>query len=186
MGGAMSLVLSGDTSGTITVDVPAVAGTNTISLPALTGTLLTDKTAGTILQVVNAAYSTQTSTSSNVFADTGITATITPKFTTSKILVMVAITGVAKTTNNTYGYFQLLRSATVLAQIERVAAYNNSSSDLGIGTCGIDYLDSPATTSATTYKVQFSSRNNNAAVFICSTDGGASSTSTITLMEIAA
>jgi hypothetical protein len=142
--------------------------------------------AGNVLQVVNAAYATQTSTSSNVFADTGITATITPKFSTSKILVMVAITGVAKTTNNTYGYFQLLRSATVLAQIERVAAYNNSSSDLGIGTCGIDYLDSPATTSATTYKVQFSSRNNNAAVFICSTDGGASTTSTITLMEIAA
>lgn len=186
MGGAMSIVLAGSTSGTITLQEPAVAGTNTLTLPALTGTVLTTATVGTVLQVVNAAYSTQTSTSSNVFADTGITATITPKFTTSKILVMVAITGVAKTTNNTYGYFQLLRSATVLAQIERLAGYNNSSSDIGIGTCGIDYLDSPATTSATTYKVQFSSRNNNAAIFICATDGGASSTSTITLMEIAA
>ena len=35
-----SLVISGDTSGTVTVTVPAVAGTNTITLPAVTGNSL--------------------------------------------------------------------------------------------------------------------------------------------------
>jgi hypothetical protein len=40
MGDSMSaIVLSGDTSGTITLDAPAIAGTNTINLPASTGTL---------------------------------------------------------------------------------------------------------------------------------------------------
>lgn len=40
MGGAMSIVLAGSTSGTITLQEPAVAGTNTITLPALTGTVV--------------------------------------------------------------------------------------------------------------------------------------------------
>ena len=35
-----SVVISGDTSGTVTVTVPAVAGTNTITMPALTGNAL--------------------------------------------------------------------------------------------------------------------------------------------------
>ena len=46
-----SLVLTGDTSGQVTIAAPAVAGTNTLTLPALTGTILTNKTAGTVLQV---------------------------------------------------------------------------------------------------------------------------------------
>ena len=33
-----SVVISGDTSGTVTVTVPAVAGTNTVTIPAVTGT----------------------------------------------------------------------------------------------------------------------------------------------------
>ena len=48
------------------------------------------------------------------------------------------------------------------------------------------YLDSPATTSATTYKTQFASQANNAIIYVQSASGGTSSTSTITLMEIAA
>ena len=48
-----SLVLTGDTSGQVTISAPAVAGTNTLTLPALTGTVLTNKTAGTVLQVVS-------------------------------------------------------------------------------------------------------------------------------------
>jgi hypothetical protein len=41
MGGVMSsVVISGNTSGAVTLDVPAVAGTNTITAPALTGNML--------------------------------------------------------------------------------------------------------------------------------------------------
>jgi len=39
------IVLTGDTSGSITVAAPAVAGTNTITLPASTGTMITSATA---------------------------------------------------------------------------------------------------------------------------------------------
>ena len=46
--------------------------------------------AGTVVQVVNAALTTYVSTTSSTFTDTGITATITPKFATSKILVLIA------------------------------------------------------------------------------------------------
>ena len=41
-----SLVLTGDTSGAITVAAPAVAGTTTLTLPATTGTVLADTTCG--------------------------------------------------------------------------------------------------------------------------------------------
>jgi len=41
-----SVIISGDTSGSITLSAPAVAGTNTITLPAATGTVLTTATTG--------------------------------------------------------------------------------------------------------------------------------------------
>jgi hypothetical protein len=44
MGGAMSIVLAGSTSGTITLQEPAIAGTNTLSLPAVTGTIVVSGT----------------------------------------------------------------------------------------------------------------------------------------------
>jgi hypothetical protein len=47
------VIIAGDTSGTITLQAPAVSGSTTLTLPALTGTVLTNKTAGTVLQVVN-------------------------------------------------------------------------------------------------------------------------------------
>ena len=54
-----SLVLTGNTSGSVTVAVPAVAGTNTITLPAITGTAITTGDTGTI---TNTMISTSTST----------------------------------------------------------------------------------------------------------------------------
>ena len=57
MGGSMSsVVISGDTSGAVTLTVPAVAGTNTLTLPALTGNLVTNKTPGTVIQTVTWNY----------------------------------------------------------------------------------------------------------------------------------
>jgi hypothetical protein len=92
-----SLVLTGDTSGQITISAPAVAGTNTLTLPALTGTVLTNKTAGTVLQVVNATYSTYSSSATTIPDDNTIpqntegteiiTLAITPTSATSKLLI---------------------------------------------------------------------------------------------------
>ena len=138
--------------------------------------------AGTVLQVVSATYSTQVSTSSSTYADTGLTATITPTSSTSTILVIVSQSNVAKDTNNTGANIRLLRGASALSTAAIIAAYDNTSGANNVGSVSLNYLDSPATTSATTYKTQVASNGNNAACSV-QTNG---STSYITLMEIAA
>ena len=140
--------------------------------------------AGGVLQVVNATYGTQTSSSSSTFADTGLTASITPSSASSKVLVFVNISGIRKVTNNTWCELRLLKNSTVLFNMESSAGRNGSATDNAVGSASTTYLDSPATTSATTYKVQFSSANNNAEAII-NAAGNTGSTSTITLMEIA-
>jgi len=144
----------------------------------------TQASAGQILQVVNATYSTQTSTTTNSFIDTGLSATITPKFSTSKILVLITHNG--NLTNNVGAnglQFKIYRGATDLGIFENAAPYGNATAGQFLGgAVAMSYQDSPATTSATTYKTQFCSRENVSTVFV----QYASSKSTITLMEIAA
>ena len=134
-----------------------------------------------VLQVVNASYSTQVSTSSNSYVDTGLTASITPLFSTSKILVLVSLNGCAKDTNNTSLDTALVRNSTKIAEINFIAAATNSSAFSNIGSQSICFQDSPSTTSSTTYKVQFNSQQNTAIVYVQQY----SAVSTITLMEIA-
>lgn len=137
---------------------------------------------GKVLQVVNVAFSTQVTSSSNVFADTGLTLSITPSSATSKILALVQIAGVHKRTGNTRAQFKLFRNSTEIMYMDDYAADTNTTANNAVGTVGTTYLDSPATTSSTTYKVQMCSAANVAEVRM-NTGGG---TSTITLMEIAA
>ena len=140
---------------------------------------------GKIVQVVNATYSTQTNSSSTSFADTGLTATITPTSATSTILVFANITGIIKTDQNTGtgGIYNLMRGATqIVADFGGAAGFNNVLQFNYVGSASLTYLDSPATTSATTYKVQF---KNNAASAQIGVQGNSASSS-ITLMEIGA
>jgi hypothetical protein len=178
-----NLILSGSTSGSVTLSSPAVSGTTTLTLPVANGTIITTGSpqSGGVIQVVNATYSTQTSTTTNTYIDTGLTATITPKFSTSKILVIVDVSDVGKDTNNTYVSLRLLRGATSILTFTNQAAWTNSGASNDVGSCSANYLDSPATTSATTYKVQFNSVQNNANAYVMISN----STSTITLMEVA-
>jgi len=138
--------------------------------------------AGSVLQVVNATYSTETSSSSSTYADTGLTATITPTSASSKILVLVSQVGVAKFTSDTAVGVRLLRGSTTIVQIESFSGANGSVLPNYVGSASSTFLDSPATTSATTYKTQFNSVSNTASVKV----QVSSVTSTITLMEIAA
>jgi energy-coupling factor transporter ATP-binding protein EcfA2 len=181
-----SVVISGNTSGTITLDAPAVAGTTTLTLPATSGTVLTSASntnfpTGSVLQVVSATYNTQVSTTTNAQLDTGLTATITPKSATSKILVVVDQNGCGKETSDTAINLLLYRNSTVIAYPGQVVGYTGNTGLSFVGTIGATILDSPATTSATTYKTTFSSWQNNARVYV----QFQASWSTITLMEIA-
>ncbi len=142
------IVLTGDTSGAITVAAPAVAGTNTITLPAATGTLATTATAGKILQVVQATHNTEVGTTGTTMIDSGLTASITPSASSSKVLVLYNMPYLNQDSGGIMS-FQIVRGTT--------AVYNQARAvgKITAGTQTAQYLDSPSTTSATTYKLQF-------------------------------
>jgi hypothetical protein len=138
-----------------------------------------------VLQVVSATYSTAASNSTTTYADTGLTATITPSSTSSKVLVYYSQNGCGKEAGNLGSecVIGLLRGASVISYA--TGASNGTSSVNYIGSISQAYLDSPATTSATTYKTQFKNYVNAASVRV-QTSNTAGDTSTIILMEISA
>ena len=108
---------------------------------------------GKVLQVVTATTTTTVTNTTTTRADTGITATITPTLNTSKVLVLImASTGVSSSAA-LYSGASLLRGAT------EILTWNTSGFMTFDQTGGyqvpipVNYLDSPATTSATTYKL---------------------------------
>ena len=145
-------------------------------------TWTTPASGGKVLQVVTATYATSASSSTTTFADTGLTATITPTLNTSKVLVLFFHNGITKSAAVNYQQMtiQLLRGATVIFQAAGIN-YNAVANDANT-TFAANYIDSPATTSATTYKTQFNSGANTASVTIQS----GNQTSTIMLLEIGA
>ena len=140
---------------------------------------------GKVLQVVTATYSTEVTTSSSTYADTGLTATITPTLNTSKVLVMVFQNGIYKTDSNASNAlkFRLMKSSTELLVFAKDLGFTNSAIYNYVGTSAASYLDSPATTSATTYKTQFGVTSGLGTVGACQEVGASS---TILLMEIGA
>ena len=137
--------------------------------------------AGTVIQVVQGVYSTTVSSTSNTYIDTGLTATITPSSTSSKILVTFDQQGVGKVTNNTGCSLRLMRDTTQIQLPSEYSPYTGTTAEVRGTSVSSRFLDSPNTTSATTYKVQFKSLNNNATALVNDPQGN----SNITLMEIA-
>ena len=152
----MALILSGDTG------VPASG------MPT-----------GSVIQTVTGTSSTTPSTTGGTYVASGITASITPQFSNSKILVVSSwwqsVSGNGVTIACT-----LYRNSTDLGNpsFGFTAQYMPSTS--GETTASLNYLDSPATTSATTYTIYFK-RIDNAGTVYCGSTGR---TSTITLLEI--
>ena len=139
---------------------------------------------GKVLQVVSAKTNTIATNSTNVYENTGLTATITPTLNTSKILVILSQNGLNKTNGNSGNSLnlQLLRGVTVLDIIADENLWNNLAQHQ-IGTSiSFEILDAPATTSATTYKTQFMNFNNTASCSVQAESG----VSSIILMEIGA
>lgn len=183
-----SIVVAGDTSGSVTLQAPSVAGTTTLTLPSTSGTVVTTNTmpTGSVLQVVQGSYATMTSTTSSTYADTGLTATITPSSSSNKILAFSTILGCMKQLSNTKVGLRLVRGSTTIdtfsTETGRSTDYG-STAQVDIGTISAIVLDSPATTSATTYKIQFASVANTSGVFINNVNATTVG-STLTLVEI--
>jgi hypothetical protein len=200
------IIVAGNTSGSITISAPLVAGSGVLTLPTGTDTLvgkatsdtLTNKSiaatqltgtiaaaalpAGSVLQVVNGTSSTEVTSTTSAYATTGLTASITPRSISSKILVFVSANGLLKVNNTSIG-FRLYRGAGSIFNIETLSGYTATAASNAVGSVSTSYLDSPATTSSTTYTLYFQSAANISTVYINGTNGGPS-TSTITLMEI--
>ena len=179
---ALTQVAGGMLAGSITSSqISSVAGstiTGSQSIPK--STLPT----GSVLQVVSFSNGTQLATSSTSWVATSLTASITPTSSTSKILIM-ALGGTVDNNpgTNSQCYLSIFRnSATNLGNTNYgiVETYTSGSTRIQVnGTLG--YLDSPATTSATTYTVYM--RTNAAATCYYNVDG---TISTIVLQEISA
>ena len=151
-----------------------------------TGKKILQNTGG-ILQVKQQVFTTYFNTTSSSFTDTGLTQAITPTSASSKILVLAGI----QTSNGTGANagetaFQLVRGSTSIRLFERpVFAYDQSGDQVAISVnMALSFLDSPSTTSATTYKIQckISAGTMRVNDHIVSGNG----CSTLTLMEISA
>jgi len=198
------LKLTADTSGTIDLQS---AGT-TIATVSSTGLAMASgkglAATGHIIQVVQAVKTDTFTTTSTSFVDiTGLSVTITPSSSSSKILVRF-FTHISNL--NYVGYINLLRGSTSIIRGDaagnrtRVTTNSAGYGDGGSATtsqynatpASMEFLDSPNTTNATTYKLQTSTFNASYLTSINSTAidrnlalSEPRSPSTITVMEVA-
>ena len=150
--------------------------------------------AGKILQVVSTTKIDTFSTSSTSFVDvTGLNASITPSATSSQVLVIATVTG--STTNNPDAGgsgFVLVRGSTLIAQNTSLTTdltghfTNRNLATSASFNSAVTFLDSPATTSATTYKIQVLTTGSNTVFVNRNPDGDVGSVSSITVFEVSA
>jgi len=129
-----------------TIDATKLTG----SLPAIDGSSLTGT--GKVLQVVNTVSSTDFSTASTSLQDTGYSVTITPSSATSKILLMADYNANVNTTDADGVRVVFYRGESQIGD-ENIAFRDNPTTSNFHFPISIIYLDSPNTTSATTYKL---------------------------------
>ena len=136
--------------------------------------------AGSVLQVVQATNTTRTQTTSTSFVASTLTASITPKYSTSKIMIVASVSSYIDTAGNEMQLTVYRNGSTDLSGGIGLTDLYTGNSD-NIANQPISYLDSPATTSSTSYTV-----------YLRRTQGGGSvsvnlrgTRDTIILMEIA-
>ena len=166
-------------------------GSSGVTFPVAAGSTSTvQSSSGKILQVVSTTKTDVFSSSSSSFVDvTGLSLTITPTSVNSKIYVILTSSTTCNTTGQPF-YVNLVRNSTTIAQPATTPAYYATvmpyinQADIQIP-WSLSYVDSPATTSSTTYKIQAKSGGT---WYI---NGGRSAgdfvqTTTMVIMEIAA
>ena len=146
---------------------------------------------GSVLQVVQNQFSTQTNFNSTSYVDTGLTATITPSATSSKVLIFGYIptnTSLFASPYKVYGWgFNIVRGSTEIKtgtglQYYQAIDVSNVNYTVFARPHHFEFLDSPNTTSSTTYKIQVKENDINSGVNICSS----SQTAEMILIEVAA
>lgn len=142
---------------------------------------------GKVLQVVTDTLNTNFTNATSTWTDVGLTVSITPSATTSRIMVFLSAPYVVSTRSgavtSNYSNVRALRDSTVI-QNASIGTYRNASSTdpQFLGSWSVAYLDSPATTSSVTYKMQAATaESSDVSVYSSSTN-----IASITVMEIGA
>jgi hypothetical protein len=173
--GANGTVTLGDSGDTITVP----SGVTFANSGTATGF-------GKVLQIVSMTASSEVNTTGSTYLDTGLTLAITPTSTSSKVFIMAQCKTTGQLTSGTRGGkvgLQILRDSTIVyGPIATAIFLANSISAMLCQSQNwnqLQHLDSPSTTSAVTYKLQYNARDSQA---WANADG---ETGILTLMEIA-
>ncbi len=152
---------------------------------------------GSVVQVVSTTKTDTFTTASTSFVDvTGLSVAITPSSASNKILVLVQVNGSQDVAANRVS-LKLLRGATEIAngdaagsRVRAIGGFYVGDADQPSPTVNVNYLDSPSTTSSTTYKIQVAIVAGAGTAFINRTDndtdasGYPRTASTITVMDI--
>jgi hypothetical protein len=158
--------LYGSTSGYVELAAPAVADDGTLTLPTAADGFGPAGIGSNVVQAVKT--DTFTTTSDTYTTVTGLSTSITPTSNTSKVLVIAQIS-VGLSNADAMGHFKVTRGGTEIyvgdassSRVQNVfGGYNYVNNQGLLVSQSIVYLDSPATTSATNYRVE--ARRGNAA-----------------------
>lgn len=147
---------------------------------------------GKILQVVQGTTNTSTSIISTSFTDSGLSATITPSSVSSRIMVVISqAANVSRSDSSNWHTYRLVRDGTPIwnndttnrRNLAGFGIYNITNQNMRQMYCG-SYVDSPATTSAVTYKTQWANHTTASSASVeCQNESGDSS---LILLEIGA
>lgn len=177
---------------TVTAGTATVSSAGALAIPANGGGTLYFTSAGVSIffpsavttgqQIVQAVKSGTSSSSSTTYADiSGMSVSITPTKTTSKVLILVALACRKSSENSTNSLgIKIVRDSTTINEMLRILDTNSLLENFGL--VPLIFVDSPATISATTYKLQFKNLFAGDRVQI----NDASSQSTILALEILA
>ena len=191
-------IVSSQIAPSIVLNTPALGTPASGVLTNCTGVPAAALPAGSVLQVVSSTKSDTFSSATLGWLDvTGLSVSITPRSTSSKIMVFGRITGEGSI-GATRMQMRLVRDTTSISigdaasariQVSGNEIYGGADADSLLGST-VFYLDSPATTSASTYKIQVLNGNGNSTIYINRTQNDTNSvvtpraTSSITVMEI--
>ena len=189
----MAITINGDgtLTGISTGGLPdGIVDTDMLATDAVTAAKIGSLPAGSVLQVVSTTKTDVFSSSSNTFVDvTGLSVDITPSSTNSKILIIAALT---QSNNGSTVVANLVRGSTTIAQpagspsTPGTVNLTVNSTDLASSSI-INFLDSPSTTSSTTYKIQVRRQASGVTFYINrrNDDANHAYVSTITAIEVA-
>ena len=207
--GANSLVktdkIQGQSGTTVTVPTGHPVAITDADRLTIAGTAVKAGALGKVGQVVQIAKTdtytetigANTMSTTNV---TGMSVTITPSATSSKVFIMASIiTGRTSNDDNSGVGVQLVRGTTLIgigdaaSNRTRVSAMSAHQSDVTVSTVPISFLDSPSSTSAQTYHIRFLNSDGDSSTIALNRSGGDSDSvpygrgcSTITALEILA